>query len=161
MRLKTQKLLLNLATLATLLFGLAGLVALIVLPVGLDLEETGTLTANTASSVVNGTDVGTDNPHLNVNSPVWTRSWRQPLYDPPPPAPVAAAPRPITVKLMGTIIEPNNSQAFLQTSSGSVELKKLGDQVTSDPEDGTISAITSSEITIKRTDGEHQLKVAP
>lgn len=61
---------------------------------------------------------------------------------------------------MGTIIEPENSQAFVEMASGSVELKRVGDQLTSDPEDGTIAGIAATEITITRADGEHQLKVA-
>lgn len=98
---------------------------------------------------------------LNVNSPSWQRVLRRPLYDPPPPTPppVIVQQRPITVKLVGTVIEPDNSQAFVRQASGSVELKRTGDQVTSDAADGVIAEITATSILIRRPDGEHQVAV--
>ena len=98
---------------------------------------------------------------LNVGSPSWQRVLRRPLYDPPPPTPppVIVQQRPITVKLVGTVIEPDNSQAFVRLASGSVELKRKGDQVTSDAADGVIAEITATSILIRRADGEHQVAV--
>lgn len=91
----------------------------------------------------------------------WNRTLRQPLYDPPPPPPqeVVVEHRPITVKLVGTVIEAENSQAFVRQQSGAVEIKRLGDQVTADAADGVIATITAAEIVIRREDGEHHVAV--
>jgi hypothetical protein len=91
----------------------------------------------------------------------WRLTLRRPLYDPPPPPPqqVVVQQRPITIQLMGTVIEADNSQAFVRQASGAVELKRLGDQVTGDPADGVIGQITATEIVIRREDGEHHLAV--
>ncbi len=91
----------------------------------------------------------------------WQRKLRQPLYDPPPPPKVVVKKqvRPVTVKLTGTVLEPKNSQAFLKLANGSVALKRIGDQVTDNPLDGRITAITASEIVIQREDDEIRLKV--
>ena len=98
---------------------------------------------------------------VSVSQPGWRRQLRQPLYDPPPRPKVVVKkkPRPITVKLTGTVLEPKNSQAFLRLANGSVALKKVGDQVTDDPRDGQITQITASEIVIKREDDEVRLRV--
>jgi len=98
---------------------------------------------------------------ISVNPAAWNRVFRQPLYDPPPPPiqEVVVQPRPITVKLVGTVIESDNSQAFLRQASGAVELKRIGDAVTSDKADGVIAAITPVEIVIRREDGEHHVPV--
>lgn len=102
---------------------------------------------------------GTQTVDVKLSS--WSRLLRRPLYD-PPPAPktvVVKKPRPITVKLMGTILEAENSQAFVKLSNGSVELRRVGDQVTDDPRDGQIAQITASEIIILRDDGEFHVTV--
>lgn len=98
----------------------------------------------------------------SISADAWTRRLRQPLYDPPPPPPpavVAEAPRPIPVRLVGTVIEPGNSQAFVRQASGTVELKRIGDQVTPDPADGVIADITTSDLVIHRKDGDHRVAV--
>lgn len=98
---------------------------------------------------------------VNAKQKSWQRSLRRPLYDPPPPPKVVVKKkvRPITVKLTGTVLEPENSQAFLKLANGSMSLKRLGDQVTDDPRDGHITAITATAITIKREEDEIQLQV--
>jgi hypothetical protein len=105
--------------------------------------------------------VAPESPVLNAASPSWERVLRRPLYDPPPPPPpqVVVQSRPITVQLIGTVIEPKNSQAFVKQSGGAVELKRVGDQVTPDPADGVVDEITPTEIVIRREDGEHRLAV--
>lgn len=91
----------------------------------------------------------------------WNRVLRQPLYDPPPPPPpqVIVEQRPITVTLVGTVMEGENSQAFVRQQSGKVDIKRLGEQVTAEAADGVIASITASEIVIRRTDGEHRVAV--
>jgi hypothetical protein len=98
---------------------------------------------------------------LSLDVARWNRILRQPLYDPPPPPKqeVIVEQRPITVKLVGTVIEPDNSQAFVRQASGAVELKRIGDAVSSDAADGVIASITPVEIVIRREDGEHHLLV--
>lgn len=156
MKLKSRKLLLNLTSLGILCAGGIVLAILLLLPLDSGEEELHITTSVVPSSSQKETSLAAIDPQHSV----WKRSWRQPLYDPPPPPKVVEKPRPITVKLIGTVVEAENSQAFVQTASGSVELKRIGDQITGDPADGTIASIASNEITIKRTDGEHQLKVA-
>lgn len=138
------------------LAGCAGLVALLVIPVVSDTSDDLMLNAGQASP--GSPDSSAISVTVDAKHPVWSRLWRQPLYDPPPPPPVAVAPRPITVKLKGTIIESENSQAFIETANGVVELKRVGDLLTNDPADGTIAKIAATQITISRDDGEHELK---
>jgi hypothetical protein len=91
----------------------------------------------------------------------WNRVLRQPLYDPPPPPPpqVIVEQRPITVTLVGTVMEGENSQAFVRQQSGKVDIKRLGEQLTAEAADGVIASITASEIVIRRPDGEHRVAV--
>lgn len=91
----------------------------------------------------------------------WNRVLRQPLYDPPPPPPkeVIVEQRPITIKLVGTVMEGENSQAFVRQQSGKVDIKRLGEQLTTEAADGVIASINVSEIIIRRPDGEHRVAV--
>jgi hypothetical protein len=91
----------------------------------------------------------------------WNRTLRRPLYDPPPPPKeeVVIPPRPITIRLVGTVMEGENSQAFIRQQNGQVEIKRLGDQITTEAADGVIATITASEIVIRREDGEHHVAV--
>lgn len=155
MKLKSCKLLLNLTSLGILCAGFAVLAILLLLPLDSGQEELRVTTRDTPSSSQKETSLAAIDPQHSV----WKRSWRPPLYDPPPPPKVVEKPRPITVKLIGTVVEADNSQAFVQTASGGVELKRIGDQISGDPADGTIANIATNEITIKRSDGDHQLKV--
>jgi len=116
--------------------------------------------------VLSGSDDFTTNaPRLpevvDVRDASWRRPLRQPLYDPPPPKKVVVKKqvRPVTVKLTGTVLESENSQAFLKLSNGSVALKRIGDQVTDNPLDGHITAITANAIVIQREEDEIRLKV--
>jgi hypothetical protein len=56
---------------------------------------------------------------------------RRPLFDPPPPVPVATPvqppPPPLTVRLAGTIIEAGHNRAVLRGSDGKTELKAVGE----------------------------------
>lgn len=99
---------------------------------------------------------------IALNPGQWNRILRQPLYDPPPPPPpqVVVEHRPITVTVVGTVIEAENSQAFVKQQSGAVEIKRQGDQVTTDAADGVIASITPTEIVIRREDGEHHVTIS-
>ncbi len=111
-----------------------------------------------SSDLVAGTETAIT---VNAQDPSWGRLLRRPLYDPPPPPKVVIKKkvRPITVKLTGTILEGENSQAFLRRANGKVELKRVGDLLTEDPLDGLIEKITATSITIRRDDEEIQLEV--
>ncbi|MCA9234851.1 MAG: hypothetical protein KDA44_05245 [Planctomycetales bacterium] len=104
---------------------------------------------------------GAETTALNPASPAWRQTLRRPLYDPPPPPPkkVVVQVRPITVKIVGTVVEGANSQAFVKQANGRVEIKRLGDQVTGDERDGVLKSITAAEVIIERDDGEHRLPV--
>ena len=75
-------------------------------------------------------------PPLDHYAVIWQRELRAPLFDPPPQV-VAAAPKPrLTVRLLGTVVEPGGppgesgaSYAMLATASGGVLLRKVGDTV--------------------------------
>lgn len=154
MKLRTKKRLINAGSLVLVLAGGAAAVAAWRSePPELEIDDV--RIAKAVQSPVQET------PVLNASSPSWERVLRRPLYDPPPPPPpqIVVQPRPITVQLIGTVIELQNSQAFVRQSGGAVELKRVGDQVTPDPADGVIGEITSTEILIRREDGEHRVAV--
>ena len=84
----------------------------------------------------------------------WKQSYRKPLYDPPPvfkPV-VKRKPRPINYTVSGTILDAAGSQAILKLNNGQVRLLKLGEQVTNDPLDGTITDIAAEGIKVQRKD---------
>lgn len=96
---------------------------------------------------------------LNADGSAWRIQLQRPLYDPPPRPKkiVKKKPRPINVKLVGTVLEANNSQAFVKLANGSVELRQEGDQLTANPLDGKVAKISATEIIIVRDDGEFQV----
>ena len=91
----------------------------------------------------------------------WGLQLRRRLYDPPPkPKPkVVKRPRPINVTVVGTVIEPDNSQAFVRQKNRQVDIKRVGDQVTADPADGEVAEITAAGIVIRRDDGMFPVEV--
>ena len=155
MKLQTRKRLLNALSAGCLAAGAVAVVAALTAPV----PTTDDFSLATTAQAPGPSAAAAES--VDVTLPSWERPLRRPLYD-PPPAPkkiVKKKPRPITVKLMGTILEPENSQAFVKLSNGSVELRRVGDQVTDDPRDGQVAQITASEIVIRRDDGEFHVTV--
>jgi hypothetical protein len=81
---------------------------------------------------------------------------RRPLYDAPPPVPIAAPPpappSPLPFKLAGTVIEPGRSQALLQMADGKLQFNRVGDSVggSGTGDNGAqIIEITRESITLK------------
>ena len=93
---------------------------------------------------------------LELGGKHWTRAYRRPLYDPPPVVKtvVKKNPRPITFRVTGTILEPDNPQAIISLRTGDVRILRVGSQVSDDPLDGTITSISSEKIMVKRRDDE-------
>ena len=93
---------------------------------------------------------------LELGGKHWTRAYRRPLYDPPPVVKtvVKKKPRPITFRVTGTILEPDNPQAIISLRTGDVRILRVGSQVSDDPLDGTITSISSEKIMVKRRDDE-------
>lgn len=157
LRLRTRKRLLNTLAISSLLL------AAVVLWQGAVFEVPSPEIAEPVSPTFGLEDTAGDTSQVVVDTsdPRWRRLLQRPLYDPPPPPKkiVKKIVRPITVQLMGTILEPENSQAFVKLSSGSVKLRRVGDQLTDDPLDGEVLKITANEIVIKREDGEFTVGV--
>jgi len=85
---------------------------------------------------------------------------RRRLHDPPPPPPpsrpTVAPPPPLDFRLTGTICEPGYSQAMIQLSDGSSELKSVGDTIAN----AKITDIQEGRITVKYFGRAVDVKVA-
>ena len=156
MKLHTRKRLLNTLSVGCLAAGVVAIAAALTAP-ALTLDDS----ASVSNSQSQSQTAAAGTASVDVKLPSWNRLLRRPLYDPPPVPKkvVKKKPRPITVRLMGTILEAENSQAFVKMANGSVELRRVGDQVTSDPRDGQVAQIMASEIVIERDDGEFHVTV--
>ena len=143
MNLRTQKRLLNLATVGCLLA--SAVVLTISFAAATPTNETD-LNTKSRSGLANAASTQ-EREHASIISSDahWKRKWRRPLYDPPPVKKevVVVPPRPINYSLTGTAIESKNPQAFLKLSNGEIVLRQVGEQVTTDPLDGKISEITA------------------
>lgn len=85
--------------------------------------------------------------------PHWNRPLRKPLFDPPPPPPPVVEkppPRPITAKLLATMIEPGSSVAMLQLANGEVVFRKTGETLGGEDQDATITEIVSGTVKVDR-----------
>jgi hypothetical protein len=93
----------------------------------------------------------------------WSKPLRRPLFDPSPPPPPQVVekppPRPIAAKLIATMVEPGNSMAMLQLSTGEVVFRKLGDEIGAADSGAKISSIEEGVIKIIREDAESKLTV--
>lgn len=95
----------------------------------------------------------TSSRSLAVDEAVWKRILRKPLFDPPlPPSPeiVKVELPPIRARLLGTILEPGNSQAMIELASGSVEFRTVGQSLGADDGDAQIIEISASAVKVKR-----------
>lgn len=95
--------------------------------------------------------------------PYWPKPLRGPLFDPPPPPPPKVVekppPRPLAAKLIATMVEPGNSMAMLQLSSGEVVFRKLGDEIGAADAGAIISAIDEGVIKVVCNEVESKLVV--
>lgn len=89
---------------------------------------------------------------------MWDRPLRQALYDPPPPPPPEVSPPPpLRIKLLGTILEPGNSEAIVMTSGGEMKMLRVGAVI----EDATVETIEDNQITVTYHDQNLTLTPQP
>ena len=97
-------------------------------------------------NTVDNTSDATPGLKLRDLEPLWSLRLQQPLYDPPPV--VVAEPKfvppPLGIRLLGTIVEPDNSQAILMAADGEIVFQRVGQTVG----DATIESITADAITV-------------
>jgi hypothetical protein len=77
-------------------------------------------------------EAGRNRPPLQALLRLAKRDLRPPLYDPPPPPepqPRTDPPTPLTVQLVGTILEPGHAMAILQQPDGSTEICAAGESI--------------------------------
>lgn len=90
-----------------------------------------------------------------------SQSLRGPLYDPPPPpvapikqprpkpTPPPAGPPKLDLKLVGTIIQTNQSVAILSDSSGQFDVKGIGESLELTPQGVTLQEIEPEQVTLQ------------
>ncbi len=90
---------------------------------------------------------------------IYERSLRKPLFDAPPPTPLAAPPPPapkLTVTLTGTVIEPGNTYALFKDQGESVKLVGVGETIAG----AEVLQITEGSATVRFNGQEMTLTVA-
>jgi hypothetical protein len=89
----------------------------------------------------------------------WARQLRRPLFDPPPAVAVVVKPppQPLRVKLLATMVEPENSTAMLKHANGKVVFCKVGDTLGADEVGTEILKIETGSISVRR--GQEQLRL--
>lgn len=82
---------------------------------------------------------------------VWSRPLRQPLFDPPPAAPVVVktTPPPLPAKLLGTIEESGQSKALFAMKGGSMEIRGVGEKLGEDASAAEIVSIEQERVVVK------------
>jgi hypothetical protein len=89
---------------------------------------------------------------------------RRPLFDPPPPAAAESEPQPepripMSVRLVGTIIEPGRSIAMLQKHDGSITLCAEGRTVDDRGGPVKVIAVKENEVTVEYAGRSHTLQM--
>jgi hypothetical protein len=89
----------------------------------------------------------------------WGRPLRRPLFDPPPVVAIVVKPppQPLRVKLLATVVEPENSTAMLKHANGQVVFCKVGDSLGADEAGTEILKIETGSISVRR--GQEQLRL--
>jgi hypothetical protein len=89
----------------------------------------------------------------------WARPLRRPLFDPPPVVAVVVKPppQPLRVKLLATMVEPENSTAMLKHANGKVVFCKVGDTLGADEAGTEILKIETGSISLRR--GQEHLRL--
>ena len=107
------------------------------------------------SGIHDGKNLRAAMPTLAEFEPLCRRPLRRPLYDPPPkakPAPVVVAPKPpppLSVRLLGTAVEPDHSMAMLLTARGTIEMKAVGDKLDDMPDAAEVTKIEQDCVTLR------------
>jgi Tfp pilus assembly protein PilP len=81
------------------------------------------------------------------------------LYDPPPPKPEVKQLPPLSVELLGTILEGDNSIAMVRSEQGQVEYRRKGDFVGPVDSPALVVEIQSDAIVLDRAEERVTLKV--
>src|SRR5580698_3756268 len=168
MRLKTTKRLLNLASLAVVASACA--VGYWGLMPGSQAESTANAPTATDSPIAGTgkkpprTPTGASALAAQVGGTAsapanWGRPLRRPLFDPPPVVAVVVKPppQPLRVKLLATVVEPENSTAMLKQANGQVVFCKVGDSLGADEAGTEILKIETGAISVRR--GQEQLRL--
>jgi hypothetical protein len=90
---------------------------------------------------------------LSADENLWKKPLRRPIFDPPPPPPPEVVKKelpPIRAKLLGTILEPGNSQAMIAQPGGAVEFRTVGQPLGPQDDTATIVEITAVTVRVKR-----------
>jgi hypothetical protein len=150
MKLRTKRWSLRLITLA-ILAGTGVLIALGLSDTGTDRER---LTVDLSASKQTNAKQATSETQLDF-SPVWEKRLQQVLFDPPPPPPkveVKPPPPPLQEKLLGTMIDSDNSQAIIQDAQQNVHFRRVGQSISPGSADALIEKILPSSIEVRRGD---------
>jgi len=93
---------------------------------------------------------------LEAYAAVYERDLQRPLYDPSPvPAPAAKPPPAPDLRLVGTVIEPDNTFALLRTRRGEVKWARIGEAL----EGAEVVEIESEAVTVRFKGVDHQLAI--
>ena len=98
-------------------------------------------------------------PPLSAFDSVARLDLRRPLVDSPPPAKVTAVasnpPPALSIKLVGTVVQPGHSRALLLLPDGKIEMKRVGEITAS----AQILEITKSTVTVSYLGSDVTLKL--
>ena len=134
---------------AVLFFGFTGDNA------ALQSDDARLVTVSKSNDDISGGDEGLS---LEAMRGVWSLDLQRPLYDPPPPPPPKVekfVPPPLNLRLLGTTIEPPNSQAIVMTASGEIEFRRVGDRIG----EATVQSIESDRMELMYYDEVQTLEV--
>lgn len=160
MLLKTQRRLLYLISFALILF--AGGLAAWVWTNPVELDPDSLSSTATAAPIAKSLESALPKVTGNQFASYWPKPLRRPLYDPPPPPPKVVEkppPKPIRAKLLATMIEPGNTMAMIELSSGVVVFRKKGEEIGADDAGVTILDIATGSIRLRRGEEETKLVV--
>lgn len=89
-------------------------------------------------------------PELAALQRLARKDLRQRLFDPPPePKPVIPPKPPPSIRLLGTIVNADNSQAMISGPGGKTELKRIGDTVGEAGNSAVITDILTDHIKVE------------
>jgi type II secretory pathway component PulC len=97
----------------------------------------------------------------------WSKPLQRPLVDPTAPIqkPTAATPAaawrlPLSVKLLGTIVEPGQTRAVIQTGTNDFEIRRVGDRLGGAVSGAELISIEDHHVVIRYNGQEAQLPLA-
>lgn len=133
----------------TILAGLLGAFGPLQLGGGLTDARGGTPAADRADSAA---EAGLPLKHYEV---IWQRNLRRPLFDTPPAAKAAPSKPKLSVRLVGTVLEPGFTYGFFMTADGKTVLRRVGEKVAG----AKVMSIADGEVTVLLAGETRTLKV--